>query len=81
VTRRLDTAVDRGPRVQIVVDDVPVPAYTGESVTAALLASGRPARMYCGIGLCFGCVVTVDGQRVRACQTPVREGLRVGGAS
>jgi predicted molibdopterin-dependent oxidoreductase YjgC len=34
--------------------------------------------MYCGIGVCFDCVMTVEGQRTaRACLTPVRDGLRV----
>jgi hypothetical protein len=47
--------------VSLVVDGVPVPAYEGESVAAALLAAGRRALrttfrrpeqrgMYCGIG-------------------------------
>jgi predicted molibdopterin-dependent oxidoreductase YjgC len=38
--------------------------------------------MYCGIGLCFECLVAIDGGRVRSCQTPVHDGMRValGGA-
>jgi predicted molibdopterin-dependent oxidoreductase YjgC len=87
--RRLTGAVDRGRPVRLLVDGGPVPAYEGESVAAALLAAGRrglrtaprqgePRGMYCGIGLCFECAVTVDGRRgVRACLTPVRDGLRV----
>jgi sarcosine oxidase subunit alpha len=75
--------------VWIVVDGVETVAYEGESVAAAMLAAGRrdlrvsprrgePRGMYCGIGLCFECVLTVDGQRgVRTCQTRVRDGLRV----
>ena len=88
--RRLTGGVDRGRQVEILVDGVPVPAYEGESVAAALLATGErtlrttprrsdPRGMYCGIGLCFDCVVPVDGvESVRACQTPVRDGMRVG---
>jgi len=88
--RRLTGYVERGPRVQIVVDGVAVPAFEGESVAAALLAAGRralrstpgraePRGMYCGIGLCFECVLPIDGQpAVRACQTPVRDGMRIG---
>jgi predicted molibdopterin-dependent oxidoreductase YjgC len=86
--QRLKGAVERGRQVQVVVDDVVVPAYEGESVAAALLAAGRrdlritprrgePRGLYCGIGLCFECVTVVDGRRVRACQTPVRDGMRV----
>jgi predicted molibdopterin-dependent oxidoreductase YjgC len=77
----LDAAIERGPRIQIVVDGIPVEAYTGESVAAALVASGRPSPVYCGIGLCFACLVPVEGHRVRACQTPVRDGLRIGDPS
>jgi predicted molibdopterin-dependent oxidoreductase YjgC len=73
-----------------VVDGAAVPAFEGESVAAALLAAGRrglrvsprlgePRGMYCGIGLCFECVLVIDGQPgVRACQTPVRDGMLVG---
>jgi hypothetical protein len=88
--RRLAGAIDRGREVQIVVDGAAVAAFEGESVAAALLAAGRrglrvasrrgePRGMYCGIGLCFECVMTVDeGRRVRTCLTPVRDGMRVG---
>jgi sarcosine oxidase subunit alpha len=87
-SRRL-SGISRGRRVQIVVDEVPVQAYEGESVAASLLAAGRrglrvtprggePRGMYCGIGVCFDCVMTFDGERAaRACLTPVRDGLRV----
>ncbi len=73
-------SVERGARVTILVDGAPVTAYEGESVAAALLGDGRRIGVYCGIGLCFACVVPVDGAGVRACQTPVRDGMRVGGA-
>jgi aerobic-type carbon monoxide dehydrogenase small subunit (CoxS/CutS family) len=57
-------------------------------VAAALIAAGRrvfrttpggaPRGVYCGIGLCFECTVTIDGRSgVRACRTPVRDGMRV----
>ncbi|OJW06438.1 MAG: hypothetical protein BGO49_23205 [Planctomycetales bacterium 71-10] len=79
----------RGPEIEIVVDGLSVRAFEGESVAAALLANGRrtlrttarrgePRGMYCGIGTCFDCVMTIDGRpNVRACQTPVRAGMRV----
>lgn len=86
---RADGAVRRGPEIEIVVDGLPVRAFEGESVAATLVASGRralrttarlgePRGMYCGIGVCFDCVMTIDGRpNVRACQTPVRAGMRV----
>jgi aerobic-type carbon monoxide dehydrogenase small subunit (CoxS/CutS family) len=66
-----------------------VEAFEGESIAAALLAAGRrrlretgrrsePRGLYCGIGLCFECTMLVDGQRVRTCVTPVRDGMRIG---
>lgn len=59
----------------------------GESIAAALLAngirtlryheeSGSPRGIYCNIGHCYECRVTIDGkQGVRACLTPVKEGM------
>lgn len=90
--RRLTGAIGRGRQVELVVDGATVPAFEGESVAAALLAAGRrglrvsprrgePRGMYCGIGLCFECVMVVDGQPgVRTCLTPVRDGMLVGAA-
>ena len=87
--RRVDHGIARGPEVEILVDGHPVRAFEGESVAAALLAAGRralrttarrgePRGLYCGIGVCFDCVMTIDGQpNVRTCQTPVRAGMRV----
>jgi ferredoxin len=61
----------------IVVDGVDVRARTGETVAAALLAAGHRV-LYCGMGACFVCVVTIDGAPGRrACLEAVRPGLRV----
>ncbi len=88
-TRVAPGAVTRGSEIEIIVDGHPVRAYEGETVAAALLAAGRralrttPRRgeargLYCGLGVCFDCVMTIDGQPgVRTCQTPVRAGMRV----
>jgi hypothetical protein len=36
---------------------------------------GRPRGLFCGIGVCFDCLVVVNGQRdVRACQRRARNG-------
>lgn len=87
--RRFDGAVARGLEVEILVDGRPLRAFEGETVAAALLAAGRralrttsrrgePRGMYCGIEVCFDCVMIIDGRpNVRTCQTPVRAGLRV----
>lgn len=67
-------------------DGEPVAARDGQTVGAALLAAGvrswrttrfegRPRGLFCGIGVCFDCLVTVNGEPgVRACLAPAREG-------
>lgn len=41
-------------------------------------AAGEPRGPLCGMGICFECIVTVDGVAgVRACLEPVRDGMRV----
>jgi len=81
--------VDRGRALALLVDGADVTAFEGESIAAALAAAGHPftrwtdrtgeARGYfCGMGVCQDCLITVDGRpNVRACVTPVRDGMRV----
>lgn len=70
------------------LDGRPVTAFEGESVAALLLAEGHVATrltaggasrgVYCGMGVCFDCLVVVDGvPNTRACVTWVREGMDV----
>jgi len=78
-----------GRSAAITVDGQPVEAVEGESLLAALWAAGthtlhrtarndEPRAFLCGIGLCFDCLVTVDGQRsARACMTRVADGMAV----
>jgi predicted molibdopterin-dependent oxidoreductase YjgC len=75
--------------IWIIVDGKKIPAREGETVLSALLANGvyfqnvsekkKAARgLFCGIGRCTGCVMTVDGiPNTRTCVTPVREGMVV----
>ena len=88
---RLRTAgiVRHGTAVSITFEGVPVPAIEGETVAAALAAAGitglrrsrngEPRGVFCGMGVCFECLVTVDrrpGQR--ACLATVRDAMEVG---
>lgn len=75
--------------VQITVDDEPLDARADEPVAAALLAhghrifrttvrAGEPRGLFCAVGICSDCMMQIDGAPgVRACVTPVREGMRV----
>jgi D-hydroxyproline dehydrogenase subunit gamma len=73
--------------IELSVDGKPLRAPAGQSIAAALLASGRkslrsspsgdPRGLYCGIGVCQECRVQADGRVVRACVTPVTAGMRV----
>ncbi|MDW5330847.1 2Fe-2S iron-sulfur cluster-binding protein [Plantactinospora sp. KLBMP9567] len=70
----------------IVVDGEPVPVRTGQTLAAALLAAGRrttrrtrfagrPRGVFCGIGICFDCLVVCNGEPgVRACLRPAAPG-------
>lgn len=84
----LGPGVARGPAVTLTVDGRPVSAYAGESVAAVLLAEGlaatrttpggAPRGVFCGMGVCFDCLVVVDGvPNTRACMTFVADGMDV----
>lgn len=77
-----------GPAITITVEGEPVTARAGQTIAAALYAHGRrvfrhtrvggkPRGLYCAMGVCFDCIVKVEGRTVRACMTEVAEGMRV----
>ena len=38
----------------------------------------NPRGIFCGIGVCFDCIVTIDGiANQRACITQLRDGMRI----
>ncbi len=71
------------------LDGRPVPFVPGQTLGAALVADGvlawrttrqqgRPRGLFCGIGVCFDCLVTVDGRpNIRACLLLAAAGQRV----
>ncbi len=84
----LPPELERGPRVEILLDGRAVEAHEGETVAAVLLAEGEirtrrtvkgePRGVFCGMGVCFDCLVVVDGvPNTRACMTWVRDGMEV----
>lgn len=84
--KRLD---DSGATVSLKVDGRPIRACAGDTVAAAMMAAGidrfrttpvadSPRAPYCLMGVCFDCLVTIDGVGSRqACLVPVREGMAV----
>ena len=80
--------LERGRPVTVTVDGAPTPAYLGESVATVLMADGtlwlRTTKdgehrgLFCGMGVCFDCLVIVDGvPGTRACVTWVRDGMDI----
>jgi predicted molibdopterin-dependent oxidoreductase YjgC len=83
----LDLADARpGPAFTVTFDGREIEAQPGRTVAAALWAAGitswrttrrtgRPRGIFCGIGVCFDCLVTVNGRpNQRACLVPVHSG-------
>ena len=88
-TRRSSRDVDLHQWVDITVNGKTVRALRGEPLASALMAAGfvtmrhtlktgAPRGMYCGMGICFECLVKLNGQGfVRACMAKVEPGLEV----
>ncbi len=81
--------IHRGPQLQVIVNGRPVEAYLGETVAAVLTVSGHlklpppahsgiPGSLFCGMGVCYSCLVTINRvPNQRACVTPVAEGMNI----
>ena len=75
--------------VKIDVDGQILEVLEGEPIAAALAASGirtlrrtlkrkEPRGIFCAVGQCTDCVMTVDGvPNTRTCVTRVREGMKI----
>lgn len=75
--------------VDIEFDGKIIKAREGETIAAALMAAGKlnlrytrkrgePRGVFCGIGRCTDCIMTVDGQpNVRTCITKVKTGMKI----
>ena len=72
------------------IDGIPMQAFEGETVASVMLANrtrtlrktriaDEPRGLFCGIGVCYDCLVIVDGKaNVRACMTKAAPGMKVG---
>jgi len=80
---------DEGERVRVTIDGATLEARAGDSVAAAMLScglrycrttpiSGQKRAPYCMMGVCFECLVTIDGVANRqGCLIEVSEGMRI----
>ena len=80
-----------GTPITLTFEGRPVPAVVGDSVGAALTRAGvrawrntrrkgRPRGLFCGIGICYDCLLTIDGAPdQRACLVPAADGMELRG--
>jgi predicted molibdopterin-dependent oxidoreductase YjgC len=85
----LDQQDDHGAPVAVSIDGRPHAARRGDTVAATLLAAGLdacrttpvggvPRGPYCMMGVCFDCLVVIDGQPNRqGCMILVEDGMRI----
>ena len=86
--RPIDSTLAR-PSVTLHVQGQPITARAGDTLAMALLnagvlpfrqtpVSGQPRAPLCLMGVCFDCLVEVDGQQnVQSCMIEVYEGMQV----
>jgi sarcosine oxidase subunit alpha len=75
--------------ITLIVDGEALVCAAGETIATAMLADerssfrrdtqGRPRGLFCNMGSCGECTVTLvsDGRRVRACLTEAADGLEI----
>ncbi len=86
--RRIEPgAPESGPKLSF--EGRQIAFHPGDSLAAALLAAGigalrqspvdaSPRAPYCMMGVCFECLVVIDGrQNQQACLTPAQDGMVV----
>ncbi len=81
--------IKRKEAIIFTVNGKEVSAYKGETLLAALIAAGykktkrspikgNPRGGLCGMGVCFECIVTVNGvPNIRSCMTEVENNMVV----
>lgn len=74
--------------VEFVFEGETVRAWAGDSIAMALWADeqravrnsskvGEPRGVLCNMGICYECLVVVDGRTMRSCTTIVQPGMNV----
>jgi len=84
---RLERGIQRRAAFEITIDGESVTAYPGETLATVILSTGQrtfrttteaaePRGLYCGMGICFDCLVTLNGRpNIRACATLAQAGI------
>lgn len=74
--------------ITITLDGMPITAQSGDTVAAAVLAQSgdafrstaneTPRAAYCMMGVCFECLLEIDGKaNMQGCMTHARDGMVV----
>ncbi|MFQ3197411.1 MAG: putative molibdopterin-dependent oxidoreductase YjgC [Paraglaciecola sp.] len=75
--------------IKVEIDGETVRVAAGETIAAAILASGiqscrttplsgEPRAPFCMMGVCFECLMNIDGVPNRqTCQIPVQQGMKI----
>lgn len=82
------TPTDPSGNIHATFNGEAISCTPGASVAAALIATGRKGwretrsgssrGLFCGIGVCFDCLVEIDGESgQRSCMIPLAEGMDV----
>ena len=82
------TDADARELVEFTFEGDAVTAYAGDTIAMALWAAqaaavrrssaaGELRGVLCNMGICYECLVSVDGHNVRSCMTVVRAGMVV----
>ena len=82
------STVKRAGKIRIFVNGRETYAYRGETVLAALVTAGyitlrrdkngQPRGAFCGMGVCYDCLVSINGMpNRRSCMIEVEEGMEI----
>lgn len=78
-------------RITVNLNSTPVETAAGQSVGAVLMGQGtkawrttrhegKPRGIFCGIGACYDCLITIDGQpNQRACMVEASDSMNIEG--
>ena len=79
----------KGKNISIWFEEMPISVQEGESIASTLLSagveylrtsplSGDSRAPYCWMGVCFDCLLEIDGQpNPQSCLITVQEGMRI----